>query len=115
MGEQQTEFATSPGCMGEQQTEFATSPGCMGEQQTKFATSHFNEAGIHLSLVIVVSPLKRKYGNSPALTNYSISQQSCKESLAALPTLILKTKESFKMSIILKYLYILCIYITKRR
>jgi len=28
--------------MGEQQTEFATSPGCMGEQQTKFATSHFN-------------------------------------------------------------------------
>jgi hypothetical protein len=31
--------------MGEQQTEFAPSPGCMGEQQTKFATSHFNEAG----------------------------------------------------------------------
>jgi hypothetical protein len=30
--------------MGEQQTKFATSPGCMGEQQTKFATSHFNEA-----------------------------------------------------------------------
>jgi hypothetical protein len=28
--------------MGEQQTEFATSPGCMGEQQTEFATSHFN-------------------------------------------------------------------------
>jgi len=30
--------------MGEQQTEFATSPGCMGEQQTKFATSRLNEA-----------------------------------------------------------------------
>jgi hypothetical protein len=39
--------------MGEQQTEFATSPGCMGEQQTKFATSHFNEAGRMLKLIFV--------------------------------------------------------------
>jgi hypothetical protein len=32
--------------MGEQQTEFATSPGCMGEQQTEFATSHINKVDI---------------------------------------------------------------------
>jgi len=32
--------------MGEQQTEFATSLGCIGEQQTKFATNHFNVAGV---------------------------------------------------------------------
>jgi hypothetical protein len=32
MGEQDTKYPTSPGCMGEQDTKYPTSPGCMGEQ-----------------------------------------------------------------------------------